>query len=163
MLRVCIFCKGPALLQGGSGGLCRQLPPSRQQALQRTLEAAANQMTAAERRRAGPGPPPLISLVQAVRAPEHLQPQRVDVTVSSPHAITERGLPGSISPFIYNPYKEVCAAGHNLLLCKSAMTGTRRLPASLEMGATRAKMQRAQVSTPCAHVNVGNHHCLQCK
>ena len=89
--------------------LHRDLPPSRQQALQRTLEAAANQMTPAEKRRGGPGPPPLLSLVQPLPVAEALQPRGVVVKASDKAsvALAEGSMAGSLSPFIYNPYKAV--------------------------------------------------------
>ncbi|BDA44212.1 probable trafficking protein particle complex subunit 9 at N-terminal half [Coccomyxa sp. Obi] len=86
---------------------CRDLPPSRQQALQRTLEAAANQMTAAEKRRGGPGPPPLLSLVRPLPASEALLPRRVEVKASDTVGLAEGSLAGSLSPFIYNAFKAV--------------------------------------------------------
>lgn len=87
----------------------RDLPPSRQQALQRTLEAAANQMTPAEKRRGGPGPPPLLSLVQPLPVAEALQPRGVVVkgSVRASVALAEGSRAGSLSPFIYNPSKAV--------------------------------------------------------
>lgn len=87
--------------------LRRELPQARQLALQRTLEAAANQMSAAEKRRSGPGPPPLLSLVRPLPGADALQPRRVVVLALADmqQGLAEGSLAGTLSPFIYNPYK----------------------------------------------------------
>ena len=90
----------------------RELAPSRQQSLQRTLEAAANQMPDGERRRSGPGPPPLLSLLRPLAGPPHLQPHCMLLDVHGMHrllSIAESGSAKSINPFIYNPFKPVCS------------------------------------------------------
>lgn len=92
------------------GAVFRELAPSRQQSLQRTLEAAANQMPDAERKRAGPGPPPLLALLRPLAGPAHLQPHRMLLDVHGMHrllSIAESGSAKSINPFIYNPFKPV--------------------------------------------------------
>ncbi len=109
-LSVCLQGEGLCLLLPADLlPLHRDLPPSRQQALQRTLEAAANQMTPAEKRRGGPGPPPLLSLVQPMPAAEALQPRGVVVkaSVDASVALAEGSLAGSLSPFIYNAFRAV--------------------------------------------------------
>eukprot|EP00884_Botryococcus_braunii_P014443 jgi/Botrbrau1/229/Bobra.0022s0208.1 len=70
---------------------------ARQESLVRTLEAAAAQMPSAERVRAGPGPPPLLSFRRAVSpdASRSAFPLRLAMGSSTS---TSNG------PFIYNPY-----------------------------------------------------------
>ena len=86
----------------------RELPQSRQQALQRTLEAAAKQMLPTEKRRPGSGPPPLLSLVRPLPGAEAAQPRRVVLGLGDAQAqgLADGGaLAGSINPFIYDPYR----------------------------------------------------------
>ena len=89
----------------------RDLSTARQEALQATLEAAAKQMNAEERQRPGPGPPPLLAFVRALPLPTALRPRPVVIAPSngsSSEGLEAGRLPGSISPFIYNPNR-VCA------------------------------------------------------
>lgn len=62
-------------------------------------------MSAAEKRRAGPGPPPLLSLVQPLPGADALQPRRVVLLADMQQGLAEGSLAGTLSPFIYNPYK----------------------------------------------------------
>lgn len=64
-------------------------------------------MTPAEKRRGGPGPPPLLSLVQPLAAADALQPRRVAINASGALGLAEGSVAGSISPFIYNPFRAV--------------------------------------------------------
>ncbi len=94
--------------------MLRELTDSRQHELQRTLEAAAKNMQEPERKRAGPGPPPLLSLLQPLPGPPHLQPHRMLLDVHGMHrmlTLAESGSAKSINPFIYNPFKPVCPHG----------------------------------------------------
>lgn len=89
----------------------RDLSTARQEALQATLEAAAKQMNAEERQRPGPGPPPLLAFVRALALPAALRPRPVAIAPSngsSSEGLEAGRLPGSVSPFIYNPSR-VCA------------------------------------------------------
>ena len=61
----------------------RDLPYWRQDSLLKTLEAAANQMSEAEFRRQGPGPPPLITFKRALPPPPHLQPRLISSLAAS--------------------------------------------------------------------------------
>lgn len=84
----------------------RDLSATRQEALQQTLEAAATQMSPEERVRPGPGPPPLLAFVRALPLVPALRPCPVAVApsdASSSEGLEAGRLPGSISPFIYNP------------------------------------------------------------
>ena len=63
-----------------------------------------------ERKRAGPGPPPLLCLLQPLPGPPHLQPHRMLLDVHGMHrmlTLAESGSAKSINPFIYNPFKPV--------------------------------------------------------
>ncbi|KAK9837091.1 hypothetical protein WJX81_002340 [Elliptochloris bilobata] len=87
----------------------RDLSAARQEALQQTLEAAAKQMSAEERQRPGPGPPPLLAFVRALSLAPALRPCPVAVVPSdgsSSEGLEAGHLPGSISPFIYNPNRD---------------------------------------------------------
>ena len=89
----------------------RDLSTARQEALQATLEAAAKQMNAEERQRPGPGPPPLLAFVRALALSAALRPRPVAIAPSngsSSEGLEAGRLPGSVSPFIYNPSR-VCA------------------------------------------------------
>ncbi len=79
-------------------------------------------MPDAARKRTGPGPPPLLSLLRPLPGPAHLQPHRMLLDVHGMHrllTIVESGTAKSINPFIYNPFKPVppCA-----LPCKHDMS-----------------------------------------
>ena len=94
--------------------MLREVSPSRQHELQRTLEAAAKNMLEPERKRTGPGPPPLLCLLQPLAGPPHLQPHRMLLDVHGMHrllSLAESGPAKSINPFIYNPFKPVCSHG----------------------------------------------------
>ena len=114
------------------GNLHRELPQGRQQALQRTLEAAANQMSPAEKRRSGPGPPPLLSLVRPLPGRDALQPRRVVMLSLSERqqGLAEGALSssGSINPFIYNPYKVSRAGACSSVLGASCSMQTAWIP-----------------------------------
>ena len=63
-------------------------------------------MSPEERVRPGPGPPPLLAFVRALPLAPALRPCLVAVApsdASSSEGLEAGRLPGSISPFIYNP------------------------------------------------------------
>ena len=63
-------------------------------------------MSPEERLRPGPGPPPLLAYVRALALAPALRPCPVAVApsdASSSEGLAAGRLPGSISPFIYNP------------------------------------------------------------
>ena len=63
-----------------------------------------------ERKRPGPGPPPLLSLLRPLAGPPHLQPHCMLLDVHGMHrllSIAESGSAKSINPFIYNPFRPV--------------------------------------------------------
>ncbi len=75
-------------------------------------------MTSVEKRRGGPGPPPLLSLVRPLPASEALLPRRVEVKASDTVGLAEGSMAGSLSPFIYNAFKAVRVdLGLQVVLC----------------------------------------------
>lgn len=69
-------------------------------------------MPDAERKRSGPGPPPLLALLRPLAGPQHLQPHCMRLDVHGMHrllSIAESGTAKSINPFIYNPFRPVCS------------------------------------------------------
>ena len=63
-----------------------------------------------KRKRPGPGPPPLLSLLRPLAGPPHLQPHCMLLDVHGMHrllSIAESGSAKSINPFIYNPFRPV--------------------------------------------------------
>ena len=67
-----------------------------------------------ERKRAGPGPPPLLCLLRPLAGPPHLQPHRMLLDVHGMHrllTLAESGSAKSINPFIYNPFRPVSPPG----------------------------------------------------
>ena len=77
-----------------------------------------------ERKRPGPGPPPLLSLLRPLAGPPHLQPHCMLLDVHGMHrllSIAESGSAKSINPFIYNPFRPVrplrLSAGAVVLAC----------------------------------------------
>lgn len=58
----------------------RELPSGRQVSLLETLAAAASQMAAKDKTRPAGGPPPLLTLEQAMTPEEHLRPHQLKLT-----------------------------------------------------------------------------------
>ena len=89
-------------------------------------------MPDAERKRAGPGPPPLLSLLRPLAGPQHLQPHCMRLDVHGMHrllSIAESGSAKSINPFIYNPFRLVCSL--QLSAGATALAQARRLALDL--------------------------------
>ena len=71
---------------------CRELPTARQVSLLETLAAAASQMAPRDKVRPTGGPPPLLTLQQALPPADHLKPHHLNLALTKPANDADPGM-----------------------------------------------------------------------